>query len=68
MTCADMGGPASCSVVISGETPEEMIANGMKHLNKAHPDMLADMKAMPKEDGDKWRAEFMKKWEMTPDA
>ncbi len=62
-----MGGPATCNAMISGNTPEEMIANGMKHLNEAHPDMIEGMKTMPKEMGDKWMAEFRKTWTATPD-
>lgn len=67
MTCAQMGGPSDCTTVISGDTPEEMVQNGMKHLTEAHPKMVEDMKAMSKETGDKWRAEFQEKWDATPE-
>lgn len=63
-----MGGPATCSAVISGNTPDEMVANGMKHVGQAHPKMAEDMKTMPKETGDKWMAEFKEKWAATPEA
>lgn len=66
MTCRQMGG--SCDEVIKGKTPQEMIDNGMKHLEKAHPQMVADMKNMPKEEGDKWNKEFMDKWASTPEV
>jgi hypothetical protein len=32
MTCREMGG--SCDTVIEGDTPEEMVANGAKHLSE----------------------------------
>jgi hypothetical protein len=67
MTCVEMGGPATCSGVISGETPEAMIANGMVHLQQAHPEMVEGMKAMPKETLEKWRADFQKKWDAAPE-
>ncbi len=47
LTCAQMGGP--CEEKISGNTPEEMMANGMTHLESAHPEMAADVKAAPKD-------------------
>ncbi len=43
MTCAQMGGP--CETAITGATEEEMMANGMKHLEAAHPEMAAGVKA-----------------------
>lgn len=67
MTCAQMGGPATCTTVISGATPDEMIQNGMKHLNDAHVDMVKDMLGMPKEAMDAWREDFQKKWDATPE-
>ena len=67
MTCAQMGGPSDCNTMISGSTPEEMVANGMKHLTQAHPKMAEDMKMMSKEVGDKWMAEFKAKWDTTPE-
>ena len=66
MTCAQMGGPATCDAVISGDTPEAMIANGMVHLKEAHPDMAEGMKTAPKETMEKWRADFQQKWDATP--
>jgi predicted small metal-binding protein len=65
MTCAQMGGP--CEAVITGSTADEMIANGTTHLTAAHPQMLEDMKNMPKEAMDKWTADFHTKWEATPE-
>jgi len=42
LTCSQMGGP--CDAKISGATKDEMMANAMKHLETAHPDMAADVK------------------------
>jgi len=67
MTCAQMGGPATCSTTISGNTPDEMINNGMEHLKATHPDMVEGMKTMPKETMEGWRADFQKKWDAAPD-
>ena len=64
MTCKQMGGP--CDTKISGNTPDEMITNGEKHLREqkdpAHiksvemmEQMMPDKAAM-----DKWNADFMK--------
>ena len=63
MTCAQMGGP--CEAKITGDTPEEMMANGMKHLEQSHPDMAATVKATPKDDPMMigWNEKFMKDWE-----
>lgn len=67
ITCAALGGPSDCTTVISGNTPDEMISNGMAHVTAAHPDMAEGMKTMTKEMGDKWKADFMVKWAATPD-
>ena len=62
MTCGQMGG--MCDAKITGSTPEEMMGNGMKHLEQAHPQMAADIKAMPKDDPKmkEWSEKFMKDW------
>ncbi|MDE1925339.1 MAG: hypothetical protein KGH79_04155 [Patescibacteria group bacterium] len=68
MTCAQMGGP--CDAKIMGATPEEMMRNGMAHMESAHPDMAANIKAMPKDDPKMvdWNKKFMKDWSMTPES
>jgi|GEM_PF-1115074 len=68
LTCEEMGGPNGCTTVISGNTPDEMIKNGMEHLKEAHPDMAEGMKTMSKEQGDQWMADFKKKWAETPEV
>jgi hypothetical protein len=67
MTCAQMGGPATCSAVITGTTPDEMVANATKHVNATHPEVAEGLKTMTKEDNDKWMAGFNAKWASTPD-
>jgi len=59
MTCAQMGGP--CDAEITGNTPDEMMANGMAHLESAHPQMATDVKAAPKDDPKmvEWSKKFM---------
>ena len=68
MTCAQMGGPTTCVAVLSGNTPDEMVADGTKHVNEAHPEIAEMMKTMSKEDMDKWMADFHTKWAQAPDA
>jgi hypothetical protein len=67
LTCVQLGGPATCTAVISGNTMDELTTNGMKHVEEAHPEMAADIKKMPKEELEKWSAEMQKKWDATPD-
>lgn len=68
MTCAQLGG--MCEEAITGSTSLEMMDNGMKHLESAHPEMAADIKAMPKDDPKMvaWSEKFMKDWEEAPET
>ena len=68
MTCALMGGP--CEEKIMGNTPEEMMTNGMMHMEAVHPDMAAATKAMAKDDPKmvEWNEKFQATWAATPDA
>lgn len=63
MTCAQMGGPADCSFIVTGKTPEEMVKNGMIHIEQAHPEMAADIKKMSPEETDRWMADFRPKFD-----
>lgn len=62
LTCAQMSGP--CDAPIMGATEEEMMANGMKHLEEAHPEMAADVKKADQTDPkmvawmEKFKADF----------
>lgn len=60
-----MGGP--CDHKITAETAEEMMDMGMKHLKKEHPEMGKEMSEMRKEENEKWRADFIKKWDAVPE-
>ncbi len=68
MTCAQMGG--MCETAVTGNTAEEMMSNGMAHLEEAHPEMAANVKAMPKDDPKmvEWNEKFMKDWEAAPET
>jgi hypothetical protein len=67
MTCPAMGGPATCTAVLKGSTAEEMVADGMKHVTEAHPEMGADIKKMTPEATAKWMAEFKPKFDALPE-
>jgi Trk K+ transport system NAD-binding subunit len=67
MTCAQMGGPATCSTIISGNTAEEMVKNGMDHIIQAHPEMASDVKNMTPEATTAWMADFQKKFDAAPE-
>ena len=68
MTCAQLGG--MCDMELTANTSDEMMGVGMKHLEAAHPEMAADIKAMPKDDPKMvaWGEKFMKDWAATPDS
>jgi predicted small metal-binding protein len=67
MTCDQLGGP--CDAAMSAETSDEMLAKGMAHLETAHPEMAATVKATPADDPMMvgWAAKFAKDWENTPE-
>ena len=67
MTCAQMGGPATCSAIISGNTAEEMTKNGMDHITAAHPEMAADIAKMTPEETTQWMADFETKFDAWPE-
>lgn len=68
LTCAQLGGP--CEAKITGNTPEEMMTNGMAHLESAHPEMAAKVKATPKDDPMmvSWNEKFVKDWAAAPES
>lgn len=63
MTCAAAGGPATCDVMLTGNTAEEMVGNGMDHVRAAHPEMAEDIKKMTSEETTKWMADFNQKFD-----
>ena len=68
LTCAQMGGP--CDVAISATTTDEMMTKAMAHLESAHPEMAATVKAMPKDDPKMvaWNEKFNADWAAAPEA
>ena len=67
MTCPAMGGPDTCTTLLSGNTAEEMVADGMKHVEAAHPEMAENIKKMTPEEMATWMAEFKPKFDALPD-
>lgn len=67
MTCPAAGGPATCTDVLTGNTAEEMMANGMKHVAEAHPEMMADIEKMSDEEKANFFAEFQHKFDALPE-
>lgn len=70
MTCRQMGG--SCDTLIYGNTAEEMMGNGAKHLaetndaeHKTALSMMEDMKNKP-EEARKWNEDFVQKFNNLP--
>jgi Trk K+ transport system NAD-binding subunit len=67
MTCAQMGGPATCTTVITGATADEMVKNGTTHVMSSHPDIAEQMKKMTPEQNAAWMADFQKKFDALPE-
>jgi hypothetical protein len=68
MTCAQIGGPATCSTMLSGNTAEELITkSGMPHVMESHPEMAEDIKKMTPEETTKWMADFQAKFDAAPE-
>ena len=67
MTCRQMGG--MCDESIQAANMEEMMNKGMAHLEVAHPEMAASVKAMPKDDPKmvEWSEKFKADFEALPE-
>jgi vacuolar-type H+-ATPase subunit H len=70
MTCKQMGGP--CDTEIHGETAQEMMENGAKHLQEANDEahkeaqnMMAEVQKDP-EAQSKWSEDFAKQFAQLP--
>ena len=63
MTCAQMGGPQTCSFIVTGKTAKDMVKNAMDHVKQAHPDMAKDIEKMTPEETKKWMKDFRPKFE-----
>jgi predicted small metal-binding protein len=71
MTCRQMGGP--CDVALHGETADEIMDKGTKHIqesgDKDHKkvlDMMEDMQKNP-DSGKEWNDTFKKKFAQLPE-
>lgn len=62
LTCKQLGG--ECDAKITGSTENEMMENGMKHLEEAHQKMAEDVKKLSPTDPaminwmEKFKADF----------
>lgn len=67
LTCSQLGGP--CEAHISGSTPDELMANGMKHLEEVHPQMAEDVKKADPNDPMMiaWNEKFQKDFAAAPE-
>jgi len=72
-TCQAMGG--SCEAEITGETADELMANGKQHVHdqaeggdEAHKGVVEKMKALSTEEHDKWAKEFTDNFDSLEDA
>lgn len=67
MTCAQLGG--MCEEALTAATSDEMMSKGMMHLEAAHPEMAASVKAMPHDDPMMvaWVEKFNHDWEAAPE-
>jgi predicted small metal-binding protein len=68
ITCSQIGGPESCTDQFKAATSEEMIRQGWKHIEEAHPELADNIKNNPKEINDKWMADFHAKFDSLPEA
>ncbi len=66
MTCTQLGGP--CEAALSGNTPDELVANAMTHLKETHPEMAADVAKMTPEQMEAWNKDFQAKFAATPET
>jgi predicted small metal-binding protein len=71
MTCRQIGGP--CDTEIHGETVDEMMNNGTKHVRESNDEghkkvvqMMEDMQKDP-EAGKKWTEDFSQKFAELPE-
>ena len=62
-----MGGPSDCTTVITGNSAQEMIDNGWKHIQEAHPEQAKKIMGNAKEVNDKWMADFKAKFDSLED-
>ena len=73
ITCKEMGG--DCDAVVTGETAEELMANGKKHVHdlaesgdEVHKGTVKKMEELSEEDRKKWAEDFAGKFDSLEEA
>jgi predicted small metal-binding protein len=64
--CSEMGGPAECKLNLTGNTAEEVVMAGMKHVESEHPELAKQITAMTGAETEKWMSDFQKKFDELP--
>ncbi len=67
-TCAQMGGPETCTTMFKAASPEEAVEKAMPHLKEAHPELAEKVSKMTTEETSKWMGEFKAKFPSFQDA
>ena len=68
IACKDLGGPATCDEVLKGETAEEIISNGWRHIEGAHPELAENIRNNPQDVNDRWMNDFKARFPSLPEA
>jgi len=73
ITCREMGG--DCDAVVTGETADELMANGKKHVHdlaesgdEAHKGVVKKMEELSEEDRKKWAEDLAGKFDSLEEA
>ena len=66
LACSAIGGPSDCHAMVSGNDVADIGKNGMAHLESAHPELAAQVKAMSPEQMEKWAEETQPKFDAAP--
>lgn len=58
-----------CDESVTAATSDEMMTKGMEHLEAAHPEIAASVKAMPKDEPKmvEWGQKFAADWAAKPE-
>lgn len=64
MTCIQMGG--SCSVIMSGETADELLSCGYTHVLQNHPEIVQRVMRMSEAERTAWTLDFQARWDQAP--
>ena len=67
-TCAQMGGPETCTTIFKAASPEEAVQKAMPHVTQEHPELAERIGKMTTEETSKWMEDFKAKFPSFPDA